>query len=151
MVLLPLLLGCAGGMGAPAGAPLPTSSFRAEDRVVLGDFSMVQAIASSYERVYVVYPSAVAEWDPLRRAWQVPRQAPTPDALARVHSAVIDPLDHALWLGGDDGLIHFEPLLDRWERLPIVGRVRALALDATDPARGVWVQAARLCRRLVVA
>ena len=83
------LAGCAGGMPAPAGAPIVTGSFRAEDRVVLDDFSRVGAIAAAFDRVYVVHPSAVAIWLPLRRQWEVPRAAPTSEALSRVQFAIV--------------------------------------------------------------
>lgn len=136
-----LLVGCASGMPAPAGAPLVTGSFRAEDRVVLSDFSDVRAVASSFDRVYVAYPSAVAIWEPLRRRWDVPRAAPTPNALARMQHAIIDPLDQSLWLAGEDGIVHFEPLLDRWERMAAPGRVTALAVDQAAPGDGIWLRA----------
>ncbi len=134
-----LLGGCAAGTGTSDGVPLPTASFRAEDRVVLGDFATVQAIATSLERVYVVYRSAVAIRDPVSNRWQVPHQAPAPDALARVGHALIDPLDHSLWMGGADGLIHFDPMMERWDHTPVGGSVTALAIDRRDPAGGIWV------------
>lgn len=106
---------------------------------MIGDFSGVRAIASSYERVYVVYGTGVGIWLPMQRRWQVPRAAPDPLALARVHAAVIDPLDQSLWLGGEDGLLHFEPVVDRWDRMATVGRVTGFGLDPADPT-GVWVR-----------
>lgn len=139
LVLL-VLTGCGAGMPAPAGAPLVTGAFRPGDRVVLGDFSQVRAVASSFDRVYVAYPSAVVIWEPLRRRWDVPRAAPAPNALARVESAIIDPLDQSLWLAADDGLIHFDPRMDRWERVPAPGRITALAVDAASPGDGVWAR-----------
>lgn len=143
-----LLGGCAGGMAGPAGAPLVTGSFQAEDRVVLGDFSSVRAVAAAFDRVYVVYPSAVAIWQPLRRRWEVPHAAPTPDALARIQLAIIDPLDQSLWLAGDDGLVHFEPMQGRWERVASPGRVTALGVDAASPGDGVWLRAGGAWYRL---
>jgi ligand-binding sensor domain-containing protein len=134
------LAGCAAGMPGPAGAPLVSGSFRAEDRVVLGDFSDVRAVASSFDRVYVAYPSAIAIWEPLRRRWDVPRAAPDINALARVQFAIIDPLDQSLWLAGDDGVVHFEPLTDRWERVPAPGRITALAVDPNAAGDGVWMR-----------
>ncbi len=134
------LAGCAGGMQAPPGAPVVNSSFRPEDRVLLGDFSEVRAVASSFDRVYVAYPSAVAIYNPLRRVWEVPRSTPTPGALARTYLSIIDPLDQSLWLAGSDGLVHFDPLMDRWERLPVPGTISELAIDAAAPGDGVWIR-----------
>lgn len=137
------ILGCAtagGGVGATGGAPLPIGGLRPEDRVVLGDFSRVQAIAASHDRVYVAYPSAVGIWDPFRERWDVPRTAPARDALADVFAAIIDPLDRSVWLAGRSGVVHFDPLLDRWERMTFAGTVTAIGLDANDPAGGLWVR-----------
>ncbi len=134
-----LVGGCAVGAGA-AGVPLPAGSLRPEDRVVLADFSEVRAIASSPDRVYVVYRSAVGIWLPLREHWDVPRSAPTAEALATVFGAVVDPLDRSLWLAASNALLHFDPLLDRWERWPLPGNLSAIGVDPGDPTGGVWVR-----------
>ena len=135
-----LLAACGAGMPAPAGAPLVTGAFRPEDRVVLGDFSQVRAVAATFDRVYVAYPSAVAIWEPLRRRWDIPRSAPAPNALARVEGAIVDPLDQSLWLASVDGLIHLEPQMDRWERVAVPGRITALGVDAASPGDGIWAR-----------
>jgi hypothetical protein len=139
LLLAALLAGCASGPPAD-GTPLPVGGFRPEDRVVLGDFSMVQAIAASQDRVYVVYRSAVGIWDPLARRWDVPRTAPNPAALATVFAATVDPLDRSLWMIDRLGMIQFDPLLDRWERRSVPGTPLALALDRADPASPLWVR-----------
>ena len=139
-----LLAGCAGTGGGPAaiGVPLPVGSLRPEDRVVLGDFSRVQAIAAAAEVVYVAYPSAVGVWRPDLGRWEVPRSAPGRMALGEVFSAVVDPLDRSLWLAARQGIVHFDPLIDRWDQHPLPGPLTALGLDPTDPAGGVWVRSA---------
>src|SRR5690606_6962426 len=71
--------------------------------------------------------------------WEVPQQAPTPMALARVRHGIVDPLDQSLWLGGDDGVIHFDPVMQRWERVAVGGRVTRLAIDRANPAGGIWI------------
>ena len=134
------LAGCAAGTGGSGGAPLPSGSFQPEDRVVLGDFSTVQAIAASFDVVYVVYPSAIGIWNPLVERWSVPRAAPSTRALADVFNAVVDPLDRSVWLAARSGLIHFDPLLDRWERHVVPGTVIGIGLDRGDPAGGVWLR-----------
>ncbi|MCA9762802.1 MAG: hypothetical protein KC544_06675 [Gemmatimonadetes bacterium] len=133
------LIGCAGGpMGAGAGLGVPVAAIRPDDRVVLRDMTTIQAIASSFDRVYVVTRSAVGTFRPLAKRWEPPVAAPAPEALQRVFAAIVDPLDQSLWLADPDALLHFDPLGERWERLPLPARVRALA---TDPARpdGIWV------------
>lgn len=133
------LAACGPAGGVPGGAPVPVGSMRPEDHAVVGDFRVVQAIASSFERVYVVYATGVGIWSPLRRAWEVPREAPDRFTLPNVRIAAVDPLDQSLWLGGADGLVHFDPFIDRWERHPLPGRVVALAIDQADPT-GIWAR-----------
>ncbi|HRP09343.1 MAG TPA: hypothetical protein PLL69_12740, partial [Gemmatimonadales bacterium] len=140
---LPLLLivaGCAGGY-AGSGVPLPVGAFRAEDRVVLGNFSTVQAVASSFDRMYAVFPSAVAISDPRTGRWQVPHQAPTPNALGGVFAALVDPLDRSLWIADQRQVIHFDPMMQQWDATPVPGGIRQLALDIAAPGTGVWVAA----------
>lgn len=134
-----LLVACAQSLPAPPGAPVPIGTSRPEDRVIVGDFRTVRAIASSFDRVYVAYTTGIGIWSPLRDAWELPRAAPDRFALQRVRTAVVDPLDHALWLGGDDGLLHFDPLLDRWDRQPVPGTVVQLATDPADPT-AIWAR-----------
>ncbi len=134
-----LLAGCAMAAGG-GGVPLPVGALRPEERVVLGDFSDVRAIASSPDRVYVVFRSAVGIWQPMFKRWEVPRAAPTPEALGTVFGAVVDGLDRSLWLGAPGALIHFDPVLDRWERWPLSGTATALGTDPADPSSGVWVR-----------
>lgn len=134
-----VLAGCAAGSaGSGAGLGVPVAAMRPDDRVVLRDMSTVHAVATSFDRAYVVYPAAVGYWHPLERRWEPPFTAPQPGALQRVFAAVVDPLDQTLWLAEPDGLIHFDPLGPRWERLPVPARVRTLA---TEPGagEGIWV------------
>lgn len=132
--------GCAAGAVGGSGVPLPGGGDRPEDRVILGDFATVQAIASSFDRVYVVYREGIGIWQPLQRQWDAPRAAPSLGALDRVFAALVDPLDRTLWLAAREGVIHFDPFLQRWDATPIPGGVVTLASDPKDPAGGVWVR-----------
>ena len=97
------LIGCAGGpMGAGAGLGVPVAAIRPDDRVVLRDMTTIQAIASSFDRVYVVTRSAVGTFRPLAKRWEPPVAAPAPEALQRVFAAIVDPLDQSLWLADPD-------------------------------------------------
>ncbi|MBK6495678.1 MAG: hypothetical protein IPG05_11370 [Gemmatimonadetes bacterium] len=58
-VLAALVAGCGPAIGGGAGLPSPASPFRPEDRVVLGNFARVNAIATSFDRVFVAFPTAV--------------------------------------------------------------------------------------------
>ncbi|HEY3933095.1 MAG TPA: hypothetical protein VGL65_00610, partial [Gemmatimonadales bacterium] len=60
IVAVAALAACGGAPGP--SIPTPVNGFRPENRVLIGDFSRVLAIASAPDRVYVVFPSAVAYW-----------------------------------------------------------------------------------------
>ena len=109
-----LIVACASGTGV-SQIPTPVNGFRPEDRVVIGDFSRVNALAAAIDRIYVVYPTALAIWKPLERRWEVPRAPRHPDVLRRVTRAVVDPLDRTLWLAAGTAWIHYDPTANRWD------------------------------------
>lgn len=110
---LTLLAACGGGVAGPS-VPTPVNGFRPDDRVVIGDFSRVNAIASTTDRVYVVYPTAVATWHPIERRWDVPVSPPQPAVLRTVTSASVDPIDKSLWVMTGTGWLHYDPILNHW-------------------------------------
>ena len=128
---------CGPGMAGP-GTVVPISPLLPEDRVLLGDFSQVNAIASSFDQLFVAYPTALGIYRPLEHRWEVPRAPADPDILRSVHAAVIDELDQSVWLATLDGWLHYRPQLDLWERGLVPGRVETLATDAANPLRGIW-------------
>ena len=136
-LLLVLLSACGGGMAGPS-TPTPSNGFRPEDRVVIGDFSRVNAIAATSDRVYVVYPSAVALWRPLEQRWDVPRSPPRPGQLRGVTSAITDPLDRSLWLAAGSAWIHYDPFSNRWDEGELSAPAEVVALDGATPGSGVY-------------
>ncbi len=133
-----LLAGCGSAIGGGAGLPTPASAFRPEDRVVLGNFARVNAIAASFDRVYVAYPTAVGLWRPLTQRWEVPRTPPRPAMLRDVRLAIQDPADQSLWLGTMQGWIHYTPTIERWDEGPLPGTPTAIGVDPTDALGGAW-------------
>lgn len=138
-VLLPLLLlsGCVGGSSV-AGLPTPSIAMRPEDRVLLGDFSRVTAVAASFDRVYVSYPTALAIWRPLEQRWEVPRSPSSPSLLQNVIGGAIDPLDQSVWLATTTGWVHYQPEINRWDAGNVATRVTGVAADPNNPGMGMW-------------
>ncbi len=142
---LGLLLLALGGVACGAaqsgtGFPVPVSAFRPEDRVLLADFSRVNAVAAAYDVAYVAFPTAVGIWRPLTARWEVPRTPPRPGMLRDVRGAVIDPGDQSLWLITDRGWIHYSPNGQRWDEGIFPGTPTTLATDPMDPRGGIWVR-----------
>lgn len=136
-LLILLVSACGGGMAGPS-APMPSSGFRSEDRVVIGDFSRVNAIAATSDRVYVIYPSAVALWRPLEQRWDMPRSPPRADLLRGVTSAITDPLDRSLWLAAGSMWVHYDPFSNRWDEGELPAPADIVALDAATPGSGAY-------------
>lgn len=125
-------------LSAPAGAQ--TRDWTPAERAVIGDFSRVVAVAAGRERVFVVTPDAVLEYDPLGRRWAGPWQAPGSERLARVGGALADPLDGGLWLVQSGGWIRFDPMTRQWEEGTVPGGVIDAALDEFDPGAGLFLR-----------
>ncbi len=135
-----LCAGC-GSVPGTSGMASPATAVRPGDRVLYGDFSRVQAIATATDRVYMVYPGAVAMIDGITRRIDVPRSAPSDRALARVSMAAVDRLDRSLWLVGGNEWFHYDPTMDRWRRGSIPMAVRRIAVDRLGSG-GIWLEVA---------
>src|SRR5687768_14692722 len=98
----------------PAAAQSASRDWRPSERTIIGDFSRITAIATSLDRVYVASPTSLLIWQPQFRRWDGPYTPPNPSVLAGVFGALVDPLDHSLWLAGSDGWVHFQPELQLW-------------------------------------
>src|SRR5829696_7086454 len=66
--------------------------WRPEDRTVIGDFSRINAIAASAERVYMVSSSGVLIWNPQFQRWEGSYDPPDRTLLTQVFAGMIDPL-----------------------------------------------------------
>lgn len=123
-----------------SAAQAPSRDWRPEDRTVIGDFSRISSIATSIERVYVTSPTSVVIWHPQFQTWAGPFEPTTPDALAGVFAALIDPLDQSLWLARSSGWVHYQPELRIWDAGTVPGGVVTIAFDENDPVGGLYVR-----------
>lgn len=126
------------------------SRWRPEDRVVLGAMLEITAVASSFERLYVVGTDQLLIRDELRHEWTGPFRAPGRGVLADVRGGVVDPIDQSLWLVTTSGWLHYDPTLDLWDQGFAAGTVLVAGLDRTRPTDGLflrlssgWVSATR--------
>src|SRR5687768_2926778 len=96
-------------LASPALAQSSARDWRPEDRTVIGDASRVNGIATSADRVFIVSPTAVLIWNPQFQHWEGSYDPPEPTLLARVFTALTDPLDNSLWLARPEGWVHYQP------------------------------------------
>lgn len=139
-LLLPLALLAA---AAPARAQSASRDWRPEDRTIIGDFSRITSVATAIDRVYATSPGSLLIWNPQFHQWEGPYTPPDPAGLGPVIAALVDPLDHSLWLARPDGWIHFQPELQLWDQGPVADRVQTIAFDADDPATGLYLRTGR--------
>lgn len=126
-------------LAAPLSAQV-SRDWRPEDRVVIGDWSRINAVAASPERVFASSPAGLLVWSPLFRRWEGPFDPPVPGLLESVFAGLIDPLDNSLWLARPDGWVHYQPDIRLWERGTVAGRVLEIAFDLAAPAEGLFIR-----------
>jgi hypothetical protein len=123
-----------------SAAQVFSRDWRPEDRTVIGDYSRINAIAASSERVYVVSPSGILIWNPQFQRWDGSYDPPDRNLLAQVFSGIIDPLDNSLWLARPDAWIHYQPDIQLWDRGQVPEGIQAIAFDQNNPGAGLYLR-----------
>jgi ligand-binding sensor domain-containing protein len=116
------------------------SRWRTEDRVVLGEMLRIYAVASSFERLYVVSGDQVLIRDQVRREWSGPFATPGEGRLQGTLGSVIDPIDRSLWIVTVTGWLRYDPALDLWEQGTTAGPVLLAGIDRTRPIDGLYLR-----------
>jgi ligand-binding sensor domain-containing protein len=137
-----VLLLLAGGALLPTGASaqLPSRDWRPDERVVIGDFRIINAVAASYDRVYAVSPRQLLIWRPGYGEWEGPFDPPDPRFLQGVTAALADPLDNSVWLARPRGWTRYEPDLRLWSAGDVSSGVQAIAFDLANPTSGLLMR-----------
>lgn len=126
--------------GSPGRLMSQGRDWAPDERTVLSDFTRVNAVAASLDRVYAATPEALLAYDPLGRRWEGPYRPPDPGLLRDVIAALADPLDNSLWLIRRNGWIRFDPGIRLWEQGFVAGTVVEAALDQNAPAAGLFLR-----------
>jgi len=95
-----------------------TAQWRPEERVMLSDFSYVDAVAASPWLVFAATRHGLLLYDRLAGAWRPPVTTLDGYPTARVRSAVADQTGNAVWLGigGLDGYVRYDVDARMWTR-----------------------------------
>jgi ligand-binding sensor domain-containing protein len=128
--------------GEGIGERVAQSHWRPDERVVIGDFSHVQAVAAGRTAVYAVTTGGLVVYERRFGRWETPVTPVDGFPDVPVRSALVDPADESLWLATDAGLIHYRQQLRQVEVLP-GGPIGDLMFDRDDPVRGLFVRTER--------
>ena len=95
-----------------------TAQWRPEERVMLSDFSYVDAVAASPWTVFAATRHGLLIHDRVARAWKPPVTTLDGYPTSRVRSAVADQAGNAVWLniGGIDGYVRYDVDARMWTR-----------------------------------
>jgi hypothetical protein len=115
-------------------------SWRPDERVVITDFSVVDAVAASPWVVFAATRHGLLLYDRRARAWRLPVTALDGYPAAHVRAALADPAGNAVWLATDDGWARYDADLRRWDQGSLPGGASALMLDGGDMGGGVFLR-----------
>ncbi|MDH3291862.1 MAG: hypothetical protein OEO20_06345 [Gemmatimonadota bacterium] len=124
------------------GAPLSAQTYlwRPEERVVLADFSYVDALAAGSDLVYAVTRGGIGVYDTRFRRWEPPVPLPSGYPSGSARTAIVDPTDRSLWIGTALGVTRYDPHLQSFDDVSVGGGVWDLMFDSGDPMRGLYVR-----------
>ncbi len=121
-------------LAAQAGSRL----WRPDERVVISDFSRVEAVGVGRDVVYAVTTEGIGMYDRRFRRWEPPVTGVEGFGGEQVFTALVDPLDRSLWMGTMSGLVRYDPVLRLFERTFVPGGVGELLFDRNDAFRGIY-------------
>src|SRR5215210_4056168 len=117
-----------------------TRDWRPEDRTVIGDYSRVNAIAASMDRVFIVAPGGVLIWNPQFQRWEGSFDPPDRNLLAQTFAGLADPLDNSLWLARPGGWVHYQPDIQLWDQGLVPDGIQSIAFDQDNPGAGLFLR-----------
>ena len=96
----------------------PSAQWRPEERVMLSDFSYVDAVATSPWTVFAATRHGLLIYDRVSRAWKPPVTTLDGYPSSRVRTAIADQAGNAVWLGvgGVDGYVRYDVDARMWTR-----------------------------------
>jgi hypothetical protein len=124
----------------PLAAQHGSRLWRPDERVVITDFSYVDAVAVGRDRMYAVTRGGLGVYDRRSRRWELPITAVEGYPAVGIRAALVDPVDRSLWLGTMSGVTRWDPGLETFEHVLVPGGVYDLLFDRDDTFRGIYVR-----------
>ena len=145
------LTGAVVGCGALAGAPGSTPGAFNEDRVLVGDYGEVGAIAASPRMIFAAAAGGLAIRDLLADRWLPPLTEADGYPATRITGIAADPELDAVWILAIGEVLFYRPAIDQLIRTVIAGRVDRIFFDRLDPGGGAYVGYANQWMRVSAA
>ena len=128
--------GC--GVLAGGGPQQSIAGFN-EDRVTVGDYGEVVAVAASPRMVFVASEAGLAVRDVLADRWLRPLTEADGYPATRITGIAGDPELDAVWIIALGEVLFYRPAIDQLIRTVVAGRVDRIFFDRADPSAGAYV------------
>ena len=112
------------------------------DRIVVGGFGDVVAVAASQRMIFVASPSGLATYDRLAQQWLPPLTEADGYPADRVTALAGDPDTEGVWIGTIGEVLFYRPGIDQLIRTIVGMRVDRIVFDRADPSAGAYVGSA---------
>jgi ligand-binding sensor domain-containing protein len=123
-----------------ADAQVVPSRWRPDEMVVIGDCSVVLAVGAGSDLVYAVTTTGIGLFDARFDRWELPVRISAALLPPMGAPALVDPVDRSLWVGGQSGLLHYDPRLEVTETVAVPGGAYDLMFDRDDTFSGLYVR-----------
>src|SRR5688500_13188947 len=128
------------GCGAlTGGAPQSTAGAFNEDRVTVGSYGEVIAVAASPRMVFVASEDGLAVRDLLADRWLRPLTEAEGYPATRITGLAGDPELDGVWITAMGEILFYRPAIDQLIRTIIAGRIDRIFFDRLDPGAGAYI------------
>ena len=125
---------------APLSGQIGSRPWRPEERVLITDMSVVQAVAADENVLYVVTTAGIGVFDLRFDRWQPPVTVLDGYVSAPALAALVDPTDQSLWLGTVTGVVDYSPRMRWYQTTAVSGGAAELMIDREDTFAGVYLR-----------
>ena len=138
MLGLAAVVGC--GLAGPGGSPRAPMGPR-EDRVVVGGYGEVVAMAASQRMIFAASPSGLATYDRVAQRWLPPLTEADGYPSGRITALAGDPELEGVWIAALGEVLFYRPAIDQLIRTIVAGRTERILFDRDDPGVGAYIGA----------
>jgi hypothetical protein len=147
--LLLLSMGCASMSGPASGAAVRIDGdqrgaigpYLREDKIIVGDFSFVTAVAVSRRYVFAATRGGLIVLDRQSRRWLPPFTTIDGYPFEGAYVVASDPTDDAVLIGTAGAVLTYRPSLGAVTRTIVPGQIERIVFDRSRPIDGAFVLA----------